>query len=616
MVTKMLNANDIWRPENSFDSLKRELMKLDPVSFAETYLTLDGAPMRITNNGWKFIADIYRHIVTVAMSNSGKPIVIVKGRQVGATTMASAVELYLVSSGMFGVNNIPPVRVLHAFPQLEIMHSFSKDKLEKMINNSVATPDFDFKRQPGKLRPFVEAQKAGTKDSTDTLLYKQFKHANTLWCDSIGNEGTRVLGRTLDVIFFDEVQDMTEVAIGKTIKCLTRAQFGPQPGGVQVFFGTPRQKGTFFWRMWENSDQRRYYLKCGNCNAYFLLYTPGSDKWETEIWLYENMVKCPSCGEEQSKIDAVERGKWIATPGRENADVIGFHFNQLFIPEFTKEVIVKEKPENNPINSEIAWNNEVLGEFHSGEGMPITFEEIYTMCRDPDRHMAKSIPHGDKHVYLGFDWGGKPDIDGVKRGHSFSCGLVLSVDHDERFVIEYAAKLKQSNFESKKEFVDNMFRLYGARSAMGDIGFAEDLSGELKVTYGEKYKTVRSSSMVAGGVKYNKDEMEVVVDKDKIIEEIFALLRKGRFRFPWASYERIAWLVKHCTSMESKWVTRRGEPHKTYVKGKSQNDGLMALIYAYLAYKYDKTKGFKLTAHAAERSMLPKPILAYFPKRL
>lgn len=613
---KMLNANDVWRPENSLDSLKKELMKLDPVRFSETYLTLDGHPFRITNNGWGFIAKIYRHIVSIAMSNNGKPVVIVKGRQVGCTTMASAIELYLVSSGMFGVNGIPPVRVMHAFPQLEVMHAFSKDKLEKMVNNSVAFPDFDYKKKPGKMRPYIEAQKASSRDATDTLLYKQFKRANTLWCDSIGNEGTRVLGRTIDVIFFDEVQDMTEVAIAKTIKCLTRAQFGPQPGGVQVYFGTPRQKGTFFWRMWENSDQRRYYLKCCGCGDYFLLYTPGSDKWETEIWMYENIVKCPSCGEEQSKIDAIEKGKWIPTPGREDADVVGFHFNQLFIPEFTKEVIVKEKPENSALNSDITWNNEVLGEFHSGEGMPITFEEIYTACRDANRHMTKSIVQGEKHVYLGFDWGGKPDIDGVKRGQSFSCGLVLSVDHDERFVIEYAAKLKKSDLESKKEFVNNMFRLYGARSAMGDIGFAEDLSGELKIIYGEKYKTVRSSSMVAGGVKYNRDELEIVIDKDKTIEEIFTLLRKGRVRFPWASYERIAWLVKHCTSMESKWVKRRGEPYKTYTKGKSQNDGLMALIYAYLAYKYDKTKGFKLTALAAERSLLPKPILAYFPKRL
>jgi len=49
-----------WSPDESFEDLKRELMKVDPVHFAETYLTLDNKPMRLTGNGWKFIADIYR----------------------------------------------------------------------------------------------------------------------------------------------------------------------------------------------------------------------------------------------------------------------------------------------------------------------------------------------------------------------------------------------------------------------------------------------------------------------------------------------------------------------------------------------------------------------------
>lgn len=613
MVIK--NPLEAWAPQNSFDSLKRELLKLDPVSFSEYFFTLNGNPFRITNNGWKFIADIYRYIVTIAMSSNGKPIVIVKGRQVGATVMASALELYMVSSAMFGVGGVSPVRVMHAFPHLDMMHSFSKDKLEKMIMESVQVPDFSDHRSPGKMKPYIQAQKNSQREATDSLYYKQFKNGNVLWCESIGNEGTRVLGRTFDICFFDEVQDMSEVAIAKTTKCLTHAQHGPQPGGVQVYFGTPRQKGTFFHTLWESSDQRRYYLRCQDCGKYFLLYTPGSDKWEKDIWLYENIVKCPSCGCEQEKIQAVERGKWIVTPGREDAQYVGFHFNQLLIPQFTKEIILNEKPENNPRNSEMIFNNEVLGEFHSGAGLPITREEIYQMCRDPDRTMSKQIPQGSKVVYLGCDWGGKPDIDGIKRGQSYSCGVILSVDHDERFVIEYAKKLKVIDIHGKMEFVDNMFRLFGVRSAMGDIGFAEDITLELKKIYGDKYKSVRNSGMVNGGVKYDKDLLEIVIDKDKIIGEMFDLLRKGKFRFPWASYEAISWLVAQCCSMESKYVIRHGQPHQTYLKGRIQNDGLMALMYAYLAYKFDKTRGFKANLETPSNTIFPKPVLAYVPRK-
>jgi hypothetical protein len=483
-----------------------------------------------------------------------------------------------------------------------------------MITDAILIPDYNDKKNPGKLKSYVESQKDSRREATDSLQFKQFKNGNTLMCESIGSEGTRSLGKTFDILFADEVQDMTELAIAKTTKCLTRAQFGPQPGGVQVYFGTPRQKGTFFHRMWESSDQRRFYLGCSNCKKFFLLYTPESDRWEKEIWLYGNVVKCTHCGEEQDKVEALERGKWIPMPGRENAKFVGFHFNQLFIPEFTKEAIIKQKPENDPLSSDITYNNEVLGEFHSGQGMPITFEEIYNNCRDANRAMVKSIPAGEKTSYLGVDFGGKPNIDNSTKGKSFSCGLILTVDNQERFIVDYAEKIKDNSLDGKLSFVERMFRTYSIRSAMGDIGFAEDISGELKKIYGDKYKTVRSSGSVSGGVKYNKDELEVVIERDKAIEEMFTLLRKGAIRFPWASYENIIWLVKQCCSMESRIVERKGELHTTFLKGKLQNDGLMALIYAYLAYKFDKTKGFKMTTFAADRSNLPKPVLAYIPK--
>jgi len=610
-MIKMINKGDMWSLENSFDSLKKELMKVDPVSFAETYLTLDGKPMKLTGNGWKFIADIYRHIVTDAMSQTGKPVVIVKGRQVGATTMASVIELYLVASGLYGKNGTSPVRVMHAFPQLELMHSFSKDKLETMINSSIMYPDFEDKRQPGKEKPYINARKEGGRDASDSLQYKQFKQGNVLWCESVGIDGTRVRGRTFDVFFGDEVQDMVKGAIPVVTECLAMAKHGPIRQGVQVYFGTPKQKGSFFHEMWESSDQRRYYLGCYNCNNYFLLYTPESDAWEKEIWLYENIVKCPDCGEEQDKVEAIERGKWIVSPGKEDSSFVGFHFNQLIIPFFSKEVIMKQKPENNPTKTEVAWQNEVLGEFHSGESTPITFDVIYNMCRDPDRLVLKRLE--GKTTYLGMDWGGKPDIDGAKKGQSYSCGVVLSVEHDGRFNIEFAEKLKKLDIDSKKAFIDNRFRAYGIKSAVGDIGFAEDISLELKKIYGDKYKTARNSGMVAGGVKYNKDELEIVVDKDKIIGEVFDLLRKGHIRFPWGSYERVAWLINHCCSMESKIKMRNGQPHQSYIKGSGPNDGLMALIYAYLAYKFDKTHGFKVNPDI-NKSMRARPILAYAPK--
>jgi hypothetical protein len=40
----------------------------------------------------------------------------------------------------------------------------------------------------------------------------------------------------------------------------------------------------------------------------------------------------------------------------------------------------------------------------------------------------------------------------------------------------------------------------------------------------------------------------------------------------------------------------------------------MALINAYLAYKFDKTRGFKMNSNRPKGFNLPKPLLAYAPK--
>jgi hypothetical protein len=100
-----------------FDQLRDGFLSIDPVAFCERYLTLDGKPFRLNGNGYKPFADIYRYIGVKALERDSKPVVLVKGRQVGATTMAAALELFFMTSGTFGVGGRPPMRIIHAFPR-------------------------------------------------------------------------------------------------------------------------------------------------------------------------------------------------------------------------------------------------------------------------------------------------------------------------------------------------------------------------------------------------------------------------------------------------------------------------------------------------------------------
>ena len=598
-----------------FDNLKREVLKYDPVAFCRNFLTIDGKPLMEDGNGWKFLADIYRYVGVKALESTGKPVVCVKGRQVGATTMAAALEMYFTTSGIFGTPNRPSMRVLHCFPALNNVQKFSKDKLSTMMRTSVN----DYVKYRG-LSWDKKLNKKRTDVPEDTLTEKFFQNENKLWVDSNGNNASRLQGMTLDVILHDEAQRMLEDDIGNGIRTLTAAKYGPIGKGVQLYFGTPLTKGSYFWKMWNASDQRYYHLRCvdAECGHYFSLYTPGSDDWE-KIWLYGTTIQCPKCSRHQEKVDAIEGGKWIATRKQmdngEEPVYVGFHFNQLIIPYITKEYIQGENPKYNPTKSERIWQTEILGEFYSGSALPMTEEELYKYCKNPDRRVATRILKSDDvSTFMGVDWGQK--TDGGFGGQSYSTVLVGSVRRDGIFQIENAFKLKKNDFEYKKSIIHEMYRRFNIKITVADIGDGRDIVGDLQKEYQSRFWACTNSGTLIKPIKIVEDSLMIICNKDLMLDDLFNIMRRSKIKFPLkdsASYEQMNWLVEHCCSMKRETKTVNGNIVHKYVKGAGPNDGLMALMYAYMAYKFYITKGFRIKEHMLN-AKTRGPVLSYLPK--
>lgn len=592
-----------------FLKLKKDLLNLDPVAFCQENLTLDGKKFRLSGNGYRPFAEIYRYIGIKALEPNSKPLIIVKGRQVGATTMASALEMYFMGSGIFGVGDKPPIRVIHAFPQLELAAAYSKTKLNQMIVSALPIEGMD--KKSGKPKTVMQALLDQSTATNDSLHFKQFSGGNHLWVESVGLDGDRIMGRTADVLFFDEVQKTTSMAIGNSLKVLTTAKYGEPGKGVQVYFGTPRRKGSDFHKMWQVSSQQYYYLGCENCEKYFPLYTPESDDWK-QIWIHGMIVKCPHCAHEQNKLEAAERGKWVALkdPDDDDCKMIGFHINQLYMPMFTREAIDAEMPGTHPINTERVFMNEVLGEFFQGDSSPITPEEIRENCADVGRKFSariapaiKNTPTQNQIVVLGIDYGARADLEQLANpenvktgGQSYSTAVVLSAKGPNLLNIEFATKFKRNDMESKKGIIDQIMRQYSVQLAIGDIGYSNDFSAMLHNVYGDRYLVSRAHNKVNGHVKYTYDAFpkELVFERDYYIGELYEQMKKGMIKFPFGDYEKIVWLIDHCCSMEIKPTISKmgGDPTIHYVKGSTPNDGFMALLNAYLAYKFIITRGF------------------------
>ena len=589
---------NLEKEKESFEKIKSNFLNLDPASFIENNLTLDGSEFKIIGNGWKFMVDVYRYIGIQATKKNGKPVVIKKGRQVGATMMAAAIDLFFTNSGLF---TSPPIRVLHAFPSLGQVKKFSQDKLEGFIRTSKDN--------------FISKNKLSSGNAVDNLTMKQF-NTGTLWVDSIGEDGDRIRGMTVDAIFFDEVQDMFSQAIGNATKTLTAAKYGPIGQGVQVYFGTPKEKNSYFSSLWDVSDQRYYHLGCKNCGETFPFYLPEDKRW-MDIWVSGHTIRCPLCSFEQHKIEAIERGKWVPSKDPESCKLVGFHINQLYIPYFTKENILNLMPENNPLQTERIFKNEVIGEFYSGAGLPITRAEIYEKCRDSDRSFARSISPKERPVYLGVDWGGKDDLSEDSAGQSYSCVVILSSGPDGVLRVEHAHKLRKQDFDYKKETIHEMYKRFGVKQGVSDWFFGQDVVHDLQRHYSQRFLGAQGSGNLLKPLKFRDDELIISYNKDLMVEEIFDMFRKGKIRFPWKSFEYVEWLIDHCTSMDCVIKTVGGQPVKTYVKGPTPNDGLMALMYAYMAYKFDLTNGFTIKPGINNnQQQYLRPVLAHVGRRI
>lgn len=944
--------------DTGFEDLRNAILDIDPVSWSERHLFLEGQPLRLHGSGFKPFADIYRYIGIKALEPNSKPVVMVKGRQVGGTVMACALSMYFVGSGLFGTNGKPPIRVLHVFPQNEQASKYSKEKLSQIIATSVPMIG-DASR--GKGISFLESLLDKSNDGNNSQGFKLFKNGNFLRIDATGLDGKRLRGGTTDVILLDECfpynqyieinggkkrigkiyedfinnkidyfvktfneekkifeykrilnawkrdkrellylqfgkrkikctpdhkfltnlgyvmakdlnynhliitdngtkramlalnddqkqiilgsflgdgnlseyspnryrvrilhsikqkayctwkakmfnssinfieengkykkkavqfnssgfviensfpkgkkntcpkwildkldprgiaiwfmddgsisrnkygelnsgklhtcsfdynthllfvdffkkfsidckiiqndkyyrlsfdkkninilskliapyihnnilykidnrdvnikydwndkflsfgyeiltkkqylekkeyvydievednhnfiitncsrnnnlgglvvsncQNIRGEAIGNTIEMLKQANYGHQPGGVQVYFGTPLRKGSDYYKMWQRSSQQYYYLGCENCKEYFPLYTPESNEWE-KIWIREFIVKCPHCQHEQNKLEAADRGKWVATKDPNDPDVlfIGFHINQFYMPKISREFIESEKPGIHPTNTERKFQNEICGEFYQGDSSPITFEELIEVCGERERKFRARINPGEEQmVLMGIDYGLKSsletlaDPDRKSQGKSFTSAVIMSVKGPNLFSIDRALTFDRNDPEYKKGLIDQLMRQYSVDLCVGDIGFSQDFSHTMHTIYGDKYLVSRALNKVNDKIKFSADifPKEIGFERDYYIGEIFDLFKKGQFKFPLGDYDKISWLIEHCVSLELKPKISRngGDPEIHYVKGGSSADGLFALMNAYLAYKYLITGGFSI----------------------
>jgi len=241
----------------------------------------------------------------VSFTHPARDIAIAKSAQVAAT------ELGVNVFGSIAHKNPSPLLIV--LPTVDEAKKYNKVKLQPTIE---ATP---------VLRKVVLEQKSRDEDSS-TAMFKRFRGGFAVITGANSSSGLQML--SAKTIIFEEVAEYPDDAGGRgdpVEQALARNKAWTNRGPKRLYSSTPGIKGACrITTLYEQSDQRRYYVPCPHCGAFQVLRWAPDRKIGTIAWTgtarpYNAHYVCEACGCDIApyhKRAMVAAGVWIKTyPG-------------------------------------------------------------------------------------------------------------------------------------------------------------------------------------------------------------------------------------------------------------------------------------------------------------
>ncbi|WNL49515.1 terminase large subunit [Bacillus phage DZ1] len=484
----------------------RNVMK-DPVGFTETTGTVKGKPFRFDHRG--HLHDVYR--------DQHPRIVIVAGRQV---EKSETVDRLAKFAGFQRAHTT----ITYTAPRQEQTTRFVNDRFRKSIAES----------KQGILEGMVDPKR-------DAKTAIALKNSTVYYFGSAWADGDALRGISGDIVFFDEVQDITQTAIESIEKSVSHSEITDpvtELNGRCFFTGTPKQKGSYYDRvLWSQSDQKKWSVCCEKCGHDQFMSMNNikvlNEGEETE----RRYFGCMKCDEELNR----ENGQWIRTRPM-NKMYSGYLFNQLNMVWISANQIWRDFQTMDAMT----FANEVLGEFYSGDEQPITLEDVLA-CTDKKQSLKK---YSDTPTCMGIDYGsGGKSKTIICIGHMEADKL--AIDHIESWLPD--PESEKSTHDQLIEYICYLYGRFNVEKIVGDIGYGSYESQKLYGIYGRNAISCRYVTYSADPRKreykgYNDSTLQV--DRTYSMDKLINMFQKGQLIIPYKKPEDVEYFFDHWTAIE------------------------------------------------------------------
>lgn len=354
-------------------------------------------------------ANKYRHLSPEASSESGKwkttRVEVARGvmeavtdSSVSSITVVACTQLLkteLLNNAVGYYIHQDPAPILLVQPTDRMAESWSKDRLTPMLRDS-----------PVLRKIFGDKS---SRKTNNTISHKIFTGGHITITGA--NSPANLASRPIRIVLFDEVDKYPDSAgVEGDVVSLAEARAATFWNRKFIRVCSPTvTDSSKIWDLYQQSDKRKYYVKCPHCEFEQTLEWEGVN-WDKESdgslineSVHYQCVECKSKWFEQERMKVVQKGIWIATTVFKGH--AGFHVNKIASPWQPLHIMVdaflranKKAQRGDTQDLKTFINTQLAETFDEGEGERIEENDLLARVENYEK-----VPDKVKLLTCGVD---------------------------------------------------------------------------------------------------------------------------------------------------------------------------------------------------------------------